>query len=252
VSSEFILRVLADEHRQQTQYDPEAEPGIELSLDTTIAQWRDACDLVGWRQLGRALNARWRIDVADDEWRNALEPPRRRTLLSVCRLISDRAQLPQLVGRGYLGARCVAAAAFLGIQSQLAESGNHVRGLRPSTKLEPYLRNDPAAFLTYAARTSPGSLPPIQIKSPAYDRSIYAFVLSYSGCFVAAGFQQWWLTLTLAVLTAGAWVGSYISARFVAPRCVTLGSLFTFADYARCLAGVSPDNAQQQGICRLR
>ena len=53
---EFVLEVVRDSHRQQCAYDPEADPSAQLSFDTTVAQWRDACDLVGTKGLGVALD----------------------------------------------------------------------------------------------------------------------------------------------------------------------------------------------------
>jgi hypothetical protein len=96
VDAEFILRVLVDEHRQQAQVDPESEPNPALSPRSTVADWRHACDLVGWRKLGRALNTHWGINATEAEWQAVLKPARQRTLLDVCRFLADRVQLPQL------------------------------------------------------------------------------------------------------------------------------------------------------------
>lgn len=48
---DYVLAVLRDMHRQQCQHDPEADPSAVLSFDTTVTEWRAACDLLGWRQL---------------------------------------------------------------------------------------------------------------------------------------------------------------------------------------------------------
>lgn len=236
VAPDFILSVLVDEHRQQSQHDPEADPSAALTFATTVAEWRGACDLIAWRPLGRALNAHWQIHAPDDEWHLVLEPARQRTLLDVCRFISDRAQLPQLIQMGFLGARCSAATAFLGIRALLATVGYDSRSIRPRTELAPYLRSAADIFTTFAARTAPGSLPPIRIETPAYDRTIFAFVLSVIGCLVAAGFHNVWLASTFAVLAAGAWIANSMCARYVLPRRVTFGNLKTFADYANTLS----------------
>lgn len=236
VTPEFILAVLVEEHRQQSQYDPEADPSATLSLTTTIAEWRDACDLLPWRQLGSALTEHWQISASDDDWQRVLEPARQRTLLDVCGFISERAELPDLVPRGYLGAHCSAAAAFLGVRSALAAVGQDVSGITPSTELAPYLRSAAQVFLTFGARTSPGSLPPIRIETPGYDRCFFALILSFIGCFVAACFRYWWLGIAFVVLGACAWFGTYYFARLIPPRRVSFGDLQTFADYALTLA----------------
>lgn len=171
VEAEFILRVLADEHRQQAQVDPEADPYAALSLSSTVTDWRNACDLLGWRKLGHALNTHWGIHATEAEWQAVLEPARQRTLLDVCQFLADRVRLPQLEQRGYFGATCTAAGAFLGIRSALAAQGIDTRRIRPSTELAPYTRVAPEAFVTFAARTAPGCLPAMGIETRFWARS---------------------------------------------------------------------------------
>jgi hypothetical protein len=170
VDADFILRVLADEHRQQAQIDPEADPSVSLSLNATVADWRRACDLVAWRKLSRALNAHWEIDAPEAEWQAVLEPARERTLLDVCRFLADRVRLPQLTARGYFGAACTATSAFFGIRSALAAQGIDTSGIRPSTDLEFYTRLAPQTFVTFAARTVPGRLPAMRVETGFWVR----------------------------------------------------------------------------------
>jgi hypothetical protein len=37
---EFVLAVIRDIHRQQCQYDPEAQPDMSLTFDSTVAEWQ--------------------------------------------------------------------------------------------------------------------------------------------------------------------------------------------------------------------
>jgi hypothetical protein len=75
-----VLEVLRDMQRQESQFDPNIDPKAELSLETTVAEWRTAWDLGGWRALGRACNQRWDMQCPDADWHAALEPPRARRL----------------------------------------------------------------------------------------------------------------------------------------------------------------------------
>ena len=56
-TAEYVLDVIRDSHRQQSQIDAEADPDVDLTFETTVAEWRDACDLIGWQGLGQALDA---------------------------------------------------------------------------------------------------------------------------------------------------------------------------------------------------
>ncbi len=120
---EYVLTVLRDMHRQQCQHDPEADPGAVPSFDTTVAEWRDACDLLGWRQLGHAYNQVWGIACSDDEWRAVLEPARQRRLADVCQLLAARAARPVIRPSRLLGNTCAPAGAFLTIRSLVHEAG---------------------------------------------------------------------------------------------------------------------------------
>ena len=104
-TSDYVLAVLRDIHRQQWQHDPEADPRAVLSFDTTVAEWRDACDLLGWQELGRALNEWWGITCSDSEWCAVLEPAGQRRLADVCQLLAGRVARPVIrpsrAGGGY-------------------------------------------------------------------------------------------------------------------------------------------------------
>jgi hypothetical protein len=169
--AQLVLRVVAEIHRQRTHFDPEVDPSAELSFRSTVAEWRSACDLLSWRELGRALNTEWGINAADTEWRSVLEPAHERTLRDVCELIAGRARLPQIVPRGFFGARCTSAGVFLGIRSALAAEGVDTKRLTPSTDLEPYLRLAPFILLTFGARMAQGRLPPLQIERGLWVRN---------------------------------------------------------------------------------
>ena len=165
------MRVIVEIHRQRTYFDPEVDRSAELSYRSTVVDWRSACDLLHWRELGRGLNAEWAVNATDAEWRGVLEPARERTLGEVCQFIADRARLPQIVPRGFLGARSAAAGVFLGVRSALGAEGIDTKRLRPSTDLEPYLRLAPFTLLTFGARTAPGRLPLLQIEKGLWVRN---------------------------------------------------------------------------------
>lgn len=82
-----FLTVLRSQHRQQCLCDPEADPKTRLTLETTIAQWRAACDLVGWRQLATSLNEYWQTDIPLECWKAVLEPAEKRQLRDLCELL---------------------------------------------------------------------------------------------------------------------------------------------------------------------
>ena len=65
---DYVLAVSRDSYRQQCQFDPDAEPDVELTFQTTIAEWRSSYNLLEWRQLGRALRNQWKLGRPDTAW----------------------------------------------------------------------------------------------------------------------------------------------------------------------------------------
>jgi hypothetical protein len=232
---EYVLAVLRDQHRQDCSIEYDAEPQLELTFETTIAEWRFWCDLVDWRRLGRALDGEWKLGLPDAAWRAVLEPARSRTLGDLCSFIARAAFMPSIEPVNILTSKCLTAGAFLAIRSTLQESGVNVDSVAPSTPLEPYARRHPGVFIGPIARLAPNALPDVKISRPLYEVSFWTWIF---GLLVGlAG------SLISPIVTGGgvcvvglAWIGAWIDARFFLPSRVTIGDLRTFGDLARLVA----------------
>jgi hypothetical protein len=252
---EYVLEVFRDSHRQQCQYDGEAEPSIELTFETTISQWRNACDLVGWRELGRALDNQWNLGRSVEDWGAVLEPSRKRTLGELCRLIAGSgAMRPVIEPFTILGSTCQSAGVFLAIRAILRDAGAEVDSLAPSTSLESYTSGYLYAFLGPISRLAPNALPDVRIdESPTG-------LLGLLGCLVGAGllfggeflstgssFEAFVLALIAMsvgfLLIVGTVVWLWLCAGRATPSKVEFGSLRTFGALARVIAdGTRPDS----------
>jgi hypothetical protein len=228
----YILTVIQDMHRQQCQHDPEANPEAVLTPETTVADWREACDLVGWRKLGRAYNQMWGIDVPENEWREVLEPSDQKRLSDVCQLIARYACRPGVRPAGLFGHTCTRAGAFLTIRSLLRQAGASVKDIRPSTPLEPYVRRYTGVFLDPVSRLAPGSLPPVRIRN--------SMICNVANCGVIAGLLCWLagvfsgsdlLSSVGGMLFVSSFLGRY-AACYCLPTSVEFGELRTFRDLA--------------------
>ncbi len=232
---EYVLAVFRDEHRQDCSIEYDAEPQLELTFETTIAEWRLWCDLGEWRQLGRALDAEWKLGLPEAAWRDVLEPARSRTLRDVCSFIAQRAFMPSIEPVNILSSKCLTAGAFLAIRSTLQESGVNVDTVAPSTPLGPYARRHPGVFIGPIARLAPSALPDVKISRPLYEFSFWGFlfglVVVFAGSFIGPI-----VTGGGVVLAGFSWIGCWISVRFLLPSRVTIGDLQTFGDLARLVA----------------
>jgi hypothetical protein len=235
-SPAYVLSVLQDQHRQACQYDPEVDRSAILMFDTTVAQWRDACDLLGWQELGWAYNQYFEISCTDDQWYSALEPAKERTLRDVCKLISKYAMRPRIQPARLLGSPCDTAGAFLTIRSMLHDDGAIANEISPSTELASYTRRHCQVFVSKLSRLAPGALPDVRISTPVYDFFVYLLTAALIGGLIS-GFGESPVGLACSILVG---LFSYFSVNFAArhilPESVEFGDLRTFRDLAIAIA----------------
>ena len=232
---EYVLEVLRDQHRQQCEYDPAAE-SAELTLESTVAEWREACDLIQCPGLGRALNICWGVSIPDSEWWKVLEPSSTRRLRGVCELLARHVQRHQVRPARLLGSSCDTAGTFLTIRSLLADAGAPSEEIRPSTLLAPYTRRYPGVFLGPMSELSPGALPPVRVHTPVYNAALCVVLVGGLPFFTGMLFNATDVAWAGGILFAVGYVSLWIAACFVLPASVEFGDLRTFGDLVRTLA----------------
>jgi hypothetical protein len=164
IDPDSVLEIIKDSYFQQCQYDPEAEPDIELTVDSTIEDWRFACDLISWRPLGKAINEWFGIKCTEKEWREVLEPPENKTLSDVCNLISKHAERYAIKPFKICGSECLSAGIFISLKATLKDSGLPIEKIKPSTILKPFLISYFGEFSIAIEKLAPGILPPVKIE----------------------------------------------------------------------------------------
>jgi hypothetical protein len=224
-----VLAILVDEHRHQSQVDPEAEKEAVLTFDSSIADWRFACDLVDWTSLGRALNKEWGISLSMDEWREVLEPPDKRTLRTLCDRISREAEIERLPRCGLLGCTSPEGRALRALRALLLQLGTPREEIRPSTLLTPLLTRYRWRLLSPCVRLAPGALPAMKHVGTMH-RILWATMalLLIAGAVLAAFGSRlgaWGLCLGLLMFVAQ-WIPLPIfQGSLVLPGVATLGDL---------------------------
>jgi hypothetical protein len=231
---EYILAVIRDSHRQQCQFDSEANPDVELTFETTIAEWRETCDLIEWSGLGRALDDIWNLGRADEAWRAVLEPDEERTLRDLCEFIAPGAVRPTIEALKILGATCLPAGAFLAIRSLLHDAGVDTDPVMPSTPLGEYARRHLGVFLGPISRLAPNALPAVKVSTPWHNLCFACLLLAMlvlAGSFFIGPFA----TTAGVILGLTSYAGLWICA-LLRPSKVIFGNLRTFGDLARVIA----------------
>ncbi|MEJ7639586.1 MAG: hypothetical protein WKF75_16825 [Singulisphaera sp.] len=152
---EYILDAIRDSHRQQCQFDPEAEPDAELTFETTVADWRSVRP-ARLRPLGRALDSEWSLGRPDAARRSVLEPAKERTLRDVCDFVASSHETsiePMSILGVMLPRRRIPRDPFA--VGEAGADGLVKRRRRPSTHTCRYL-GVPSADLTPGTERTPG------------------------------------------------------------------------------------------------
>jgi hypothetical protein len=239
-SPKYILAVLQDMYRQQCRIDRITNPEAVLSFDTTIAEWREICDLVGWRRLARAHNVLFGISCSDAEWYAVLEPAGERRLKEVCGLIALRAVRPLIRPSRLFGGTCATAGAFLTIRSILHEAGASVSHIAPSTELAPYTREFAGVFLGPVSHLAPGTLPAIRIRTPVYYTGLWGLLVALACVGIGLCSAAHMFTIAGMVMFAACYALTWYAARRLMPASVEFGKLRTFRDLAIVIAKGEP------------
>ena len=266
MTAEDVLAVLSDDHRQQVHYDEMADPDAVISFDMTVHEWRWACDLVQWKELGRAMNVQFRVFFTDGQWREVLKPEKKKTLRGVCELIASKARVPIIKPLRILGRSCRTAGVFLTIRALLQKAGADVSELRPSSDLAPFTVKYRDVFLREISKIAPGALPPVRVHHPMYDEAVDKMCRSWLrgmlcyllgiilavACWIIFG---WGMGLVSSVpLVIGLVLFIVLDRRRnevyktveVGPESASFGELRTFKDLARAIAEWEENGAERQ------
>jgi hypothetical protein len=135
-----------------------------LSFETSVRDWRDIGDLLGWQQLSVALNKFFGITFSKDEWRATMKPEKQKTLRDICTLIATRAILPTVGELNVFGKPCRTAAAFFALLFCLRKVGLDIGKIRPSSRLDSYLRLHTQTLVEVVSKFAPGKIPVMKTK----------------------------------------------------------------------------------------
>lgn len=235
-TADDMLAVLRDIHRQQCTCDPEADPAISLSHNSTITEWRIACDLLPWAKVAEAMNAYWSVTIPIAEWREVLEPPTKRRLGGVCELLARYVKLPRVRPATILGSTCAPAGVFLTIRSYLAGAGADVTDVAPSAPLHKYTRRYPGVFLGPVSQLAPGALPLVKIRTPVYHAFVYGMLIAWVAAMVGLCAGLYAVAVVSGLVWAVCYAGVWTVGQWVLPTSVEFKGLRTFRDLSKAIA----------------
>ena len=208
ITPEEVFFIFKEEHRLCSQFDVEADPTVDLTMDSSIKEWRYSMDLLPWRKLGKYLNEEFEINISENDWESTLEPARTKRLGDVCRLISNHAQIEIVKPIKLFGKDCLSASLFKTIKRNLTKRGVDTSDLKPSTLIEPYLKNYFGEFIEQINKNYTGVIPEIKTNETKLSKSNSLIWPALILVFIAGFFWNPLFGLAVILLIIGLFSGN--------------------------------------------
>lgn len=226
-SPEQVLAILVDQHRHVCLVDPEVFPDAILTFDTTIAEWRFACDLVGWERLSLVLNEEWGMILRKDEWNTILEPANQRTLRTLCEVIAKHGKIEVMPSKSFLGGQCPSNRAFRAVRTLLLSLGVHREDIHLDTPVAPLLNQYRYKLLGPCIKLAPGALPTLEHVGRAHRIVQYVSAILLLAGIVFGLFGSRFAVLCCGLFVILIVVGTFpmFQGRIELPGVNTLGDL---------------------------
>ncbi|TAJ14713.1 hypothetical protein DMA11_04045 [Marinilabiliaceae bacterium JC017] len=203
-----VFFIFKEEHRLCSQFDCEAGPNVELTMDSSIKEWRYSMDLLPWRKLGNYLNEEFEIDISKNEWKSVLEPSRTKKLGDVCRLISKHAQIEIIKPIKIFGKDCLSASLFKTIKINLTRRGVDTSELKPSSLIEPYLKNYFGELIEQINKNYTGVIPELKTTETKLNQINSRIWLAFFLFLIASFFWNPFWIITIILLIIGLYSGN--------------------------------------------
>lgn len=216
-------------------------PSEPIQFDTTIFDFYLRIDSTSVPFNVGASTWEWVTQVFDVSipyrtWKAVVRPKNKPTVRDLCELIASEAVVEDVQPLSILGRECLPAGAFLAVRNMLADEGVDVSDLRPSTPLEPLLKQNPTLFQRMMIMLVPGRLPRLRTKMHRFQ--LAACCLSYISVLLMAiaipmtfhGMNGPTLLLLTGMVGIALSLVSLYATRSLPPREATLGEMQTVRD----------------------
>jgi hypothetical protein len=175
-SSNDILQILTDFYNCQSEFDPETEKGEELTFDTTIADWRIICDLVGPRKLAKYHHDLFKLQSPIADMENILIHEKQNKLRDFCNYIAQNGTRQDITPIISLGQSCMTASIFKTLLSNLKNRGINTDNIRPSSEFVPLFNKFGSELLEEVNKLAPGSLTKFEYRDNRFVRTGWSII----------------------------------------------------------------------------
>tara|TARA_R110000868_G_scaffold246994_1_gene503500 strand:- start:44 stop:778 length:735 start_codon:yes stop_codon:yes gene_type:complete len=201
-SKDDILQMLISQYQFAIEFDPVVVKGMDFDYDSSIFDWRDACDLIAPKKLAKVYHQSFKLNRPISELENILMDENNRTVSDFCEYISLHAKRENIEPIKLLGQNCQTASIFRTLKQNLTEKGADTSELKPSSEINPFFLKYGGLLIDEVNRIAPGTMSEFEFKSHKLSR--IGRNIMFIGIFAMIGIWwiwsfNWWLILPIIV-----------------------------------------------------
>ncbi|WGD36034.1 hypothetical protein [Olleya sp. YS] len=201
-SKDDILQMLISQYQFAIEFDPVVIKGMDFNYDSSIFDWRDACDLVNPKKLAKIYHTEFKIERPLLELEDILINEDDRTVSDFCEYISKYAERENIEPIKLLGQNCQTASIFRTLKQNLTEKGADTTELKPSSEINPFFLKYGVLLIDEVNRIAPGTMMEFEFKSHKLSR--IGRNIMFIGIFAMIGVWwfwsfNWWSTLPIII-----------------------------------------------------
>jgi len=194
--------MLISQYQFAIEFDPVVVKGMDFNYESSIFDWKDACDLVSSEKLAKIYHKEFKINRPITELENILVDEDNRTVSDFCEYISKHAERENIEPIKLLGQKCQTASIFKTLKQNLTEKGADTSDLKPSTKINSFFLKSNGILFDEVNRIAPGTMSEFEYKANKMQltgRTIGFFAVVFAIGFWSIWFFHWLLLLPIVI-----------------------------------------------------
>lgn len=188
-TKEDIFQMLISQYQFAIEFDPVVAKGMDFNYQSSIFDWRDACDLVNPKKLAKIYHKEFKINRPLSELEDILVNENNRTVSDFCEYISKHAERKNIEPIKLFGQNCQTASIFKILKQNLTEKGADTTKLKPSSEINPFFLKYGGLLIDEVNRIAPGTMSEFEYKSNKLSR--IGRNIMFIGFFAIIGI--WWI-----------------------------------------------------------
>jgi len=194
--------MLYSQYQFAIEFDPVVNKGMDFNYESSIFDWRDACDLIEPKKLAKVYHQSFNLNRPISELEDILIDENNRTISDFCEYISEHAERQKIEPIRLLGQNCQTASIFRTLKQSLSEKGADTSNLKPSSEINPFFLKYGGILFDEVNRIAPGTMSEFEYKAnkiEAIGTKVLFFSIVFAIGFWSIWFFSWLLLLPIAI-----------------------------------------------------